>query len=368
MGLLSIRDLEKSIGNNILFSCVNLEIDKGEIVAIRCNHELGNQLINMITGNLPVSTGEILLNNISLNTNFKKLCRNVGVAFLDELFYERLNSKQYLAFFKQLYQVEADIDSLLKEVGLLERKKIKINNLTFSEKKRLQVARVILPQPDLIIFEEPNQNVDIESKIIIQKIITELGKQQKAVLIITSYFENAITLADNVYSLDKNGFKKIEVIDENKESIINSFLKESNTEKATFKNNASLSSSNSEKKEPLSLTMQVRFEKIPAKVNEKIILFNPTEIEFIESNEGVANLHVNGEVFPCSYTLNELFNRLEAFGFFRCHRSYIVNLQKVREVITWTRNSYSLILDDHEKSSIPLSKGKLGELKEIIGL
>ncbi|NGY80208.1 LytTR family transcriptional regulator (plasmid) [Bacillus megaterium] len=114
--------------------------------------------------------------------------------------------------------------------------------------------------------------------------------------------------------------------------------------------------------------MQVRFEKIPAKVNEKIILFNPTEIEFIESNEGVANLHVNGEVFPCSYTLNELFNRLEAFGFFRCHRSYIVNLQKVREVITWTRNSYSLILDDHEKSSIPLSKGKLGELKEIIGL
>ncbi|NGY80207.1 hypothetical protein F6Y02_38615 (plasmid) [Bacillus megaterium] len=55
-------------------------------------------------------------------------------------------------------------------------------------------------------------------------------------------------MADNVYSLDKNGFKKIEVIDENKESIINSFLKESNTEKATFKNNASLSSSNSEKR------------------------------------------------------------------------------------------------------------------------
>ncbi|MDR0435024.1 MAG: LytTR family transcriptional regulator DNA-binding domain-containing protein [Gracilibacteraceae bacterium] len=37
---------------------------------------------------------------------------------------------------------------------------------------------------------------------------------------------------------------------------------------------------------------------------------------------------------------------MKPYGFFRCHRSYIVNLQKVREIITWTRNSYGLILDD----------------------
>ena len=66
--------------------------------------------------------------------------------------------------------------------------------------------------------------------------------------------------------------------------------------------------------------------------------------------------------------MNELEERLLPYGFFRCHRSYIVNLQKVREVITWTRNSYSLVLDDRAKSNIPLSKGKMAELKEMIGL
>ena len=66
--------------------------------------------------------------------------------------------------------------------------------------------------------------------------------------------------------------------------------------------------------------------------------------------------------------LNELEERLQHFGFFRCHRSYIVNLQKVREVITWTRNSYSLILDDEKKSNIPLSKSKMAELKAMLGL
>ena len=53
--------------------------------------------------------------------------------------------------------------------------------------------------------------------------------------------------------------------------------------------------------------------------------------------------------FVCALTLSELEVRLTGFGFFRCHRSYLVNLQRVREVITWTRNSFSLILDDERK-------------------
>ncbi|MFS0907377.1 LytTR family transcriptional regulator DNA-binding domain-containing protein [Priestia aryabhattai] len=382
MGLLSIKNLEKSIGNNILFQNIDLEINKGEIVGLKCNNELGNQFIKMLIGKLSISDGEILLKNVPLNINFKSLCRNVGIAFLDEVFYERLNLKQYLTFFGQLYQVDADIDYLLKQVGLIEKKKVKIKNLNFSEKKRLQVARVILPQPELIIFEEPNQNVDIESKIIIQRVIAELRKKDIAILIITNYFENAITLTNNVYTLERNGLKKIEVVDENSDDnqklIIKNFEREVNTTEPSFESNKfTLENEPSKqefqldgpiKKENSPLSMQVRFEKIPAKVNEKIILFDPTEISFIESNEGVSNLHVNGEVFPCSYTLNELFKRLQIFGFFRCHRSYIVNLQRVREVITWTRNSYSLILDDPKKSSIPLSKGNLSELKEIIGI
>ncbi|MEC0254378.1 LytTR family transcriptional regulator DNA-binding domain-containing protein [Paenibacillus lautus] len=112
----------------------------------------------------------------------------------------------------------------------------------------------------------------------------------------------------------------------------------------------------------------MRFEKIPAKVGDKLILFDPTEIDYIESHEGVANLHVLQGTYACSMSLSDLEGRLKGFGFYRCHRSYLVNLQKVREVITWTRNSYSLILDDQTKSSIPLSKSKYDELKEIIGI
>lgn len=342
MSLLSIKDFKKSKGNNVLFSNFDLEIDKGDIVALKCNNEVGQFLIKMFIGENPLPNGEILFRGEPLYNNYKKFSKNIGIAFLEERFYERLSVYQYLKFFKQIYEVQADVDALLHMVELFEKRRTKIKNLNFSEKKRLQVARVILPQPDLIIFEELNHNLDIESQLIIQQVITDWVKQNKSVLITTNYFENAILLTDVVYSLDKEGLKRIEVADSLQEEM--------------------------KAQEISPVSTQIHFEKIPAKVNDKLILFDPTEISFIESNEGISNLHVNGEIFPCSYTLNELFNRLQPFGFFRSHRSYIVNLQRVREVITWTRNSYSLILDDAKKTSIPLSKGKLGELKEIIGL
>src|SRR5699024_11276945 len=84
-----------------------------------------------------------------------------------------------------------------------------------------------------------------------------------------------------------------------------------------------------------------QFNKIPRKVNEKIILFDPTEIDYIESHAGQSNVCLNGEFFPTTCTLTELEEKLKPEGFFRCHGSYIVNLQKVTEVITCPRNSLS---------------------------
>src|SRR5699024_7679292 len=100
----------------------------------------------------------------------------------------------------------------------------------------------------------------------------------------------------------------------------------------------------------------------------KIILFDPPEIDYIESHEGQSNLHIKGDAFPCVFTLADLEQRLSAFGFFRCHRSYIVNLQKVREVITWNPISYYIVLNYDKKLSIPISKTKIAQLNDTFGL
>src|SRR6478735_466653 len=105
MSLLSIKNLKKSKGNSVLFSNFNLEIDKGDIIALKCNNEVGQLLIKMFIGEIPLSNGEILFQNEPLYNNYKKFSRNIGIAFLEEKFYERLNTYQYLKFFKQIYEI-----------------------------------------------------------------------------------------------------------------------------------------------------------------------------------------------------------------------------------------------------------------------
>lgn len=353
MSVLLLKQLEKRIGNTTIFSPFDLEIKEGESAAIQCNVQVSQLLIQMLIGETPASGGQIYISGSEF-TSYKRICKQIGILSLNEGLYERLTPFEYLTLYKRLFDVNVDVNELLQSIGLT--KKIRINKLSFSEKKRLQIGRAILHNPALVILEEPIQNVDIESIFIIQNIISTLTKQGKALLITTSNLENAIMMSSNVYRLNADGLKKIDIVEDedNQEEKHEETIKE---EKAL----------NEENEEDLSLNLaQFRFEKIPVKVDDKIILLDPTEIDFIESSEGVSNVHVKGEIFPCSYTLNQLFDRLYPFGFFRSHRSYIVNLQKVREVITWTRNSYSLILDDSKKSSVPLSKGKLNELKEII--
>ena len=51
-------------------------------------------------------------------------------------------------------------------------------------------------------------------------------------------------------------------------------------------------------------------------------------------------------------------------GFFRCHRSFLVNVQKVAKVERYTRNSFNLTLNDAAHTSIPLAKGRAEEMRE----
>ncbi|UZM99808.1 LytTR family transcriptional regulator DNA-binding domain-containing protein [Lysinibacillus sp. MHQ-1] len=57
--------------------------------------------------------------------------------------------------------------------------------------------------------------------------------------------------------------------------------------------------------------------KFQQRKNDKIILFNPPEIDYIESVEGVVSVNVAGESYPCTLSLNELEQKLTPFGFFQ---------------------------------------------------
>lgn len=112
---------------------------------------------------------------------------------------------------------------------------------------------------------------------------------------------------------------------------------------------------------------EVRVCKIAAKAGDATLLLDPRQIDFIESSNRVNYASVRGELYPTALTMDDLEGQLERFGFFRCHRSYIVNVQKVARVERYTRNTFNLVLSDAAGTSLPLSKGRADEMRERFG-
>ena len=112
---------------------------------------------------------------------------------------------------------------------------------------------------------------------------------------------------------------------------------------------------------------EVRVFKLPARVDGATLLLDPREVDFVESVNRQNFASVRGELYPVTLTLDELEAELERFGFFRCHRSYIVNVQKVMKVERFTRNSFNLTLADARATQVPLAKGRAEAMRERYG-
>ncbi|WP_054026045.1 LytTR family transcriptional regulator DNA-binding domain-containing protein [Bacillus sp. FJAT-28004] len=364
MAVLEIKELERYTENILVFPAFHIEIARHDVVALYSSMNVRNTLLAMLTGKLPVSSGEIQVNKEAYASNKKAYLSQLGLLLLEDGFYERLSVKENFSFFKKLYGSDLVVDEVIRSVKLDMKANMRITKLNLSEKRRVQFARLLFQDPALFVFEEPDQNIDNETKLVFQKMVRVLGESGKAILVLTGNMETVLSVTSRVYRLDEKGLKAFDVQDtENAEKPLPSDDADHNEEQSK---EASDDEREEEEEEPI--VQLVRFEKIPTRMNDKIILFNPPEIDYIESSEGQTNLFIKGEIYPTSFKINELEERLQTYGFFRCHRSYIVNLQKVREVITFTRNSYSLVLDDHLKTNVPLSKTKMAELKEMMGL
>lgn len=254
--------------------------------------------------------------------------------------YERLTVMEYIQFCLKLYTISLHSkDEILKLLTLTEQKNKKINKLQNGEKQRLKLLHTYLNSAQIQLIEEPFQNLDEFSKHSVQQLLAALQKKGKSIILLSNNLEDLIISSDEIYRLDALGLHALDVTEDEIDTV------------STPIENA-----------------PIRLDKIPTKKNDKIILFNPPEIDYIESVEGIVSVYVANEAYPCTLSLTDLEQKLTPFGFFRSHRSYIVNLQKVREIITWTRNSYSLALNSNEKTVVPLSKNKLADLKEILGI
>lgn len=79
-------------------------------------------------------------------------------------------------------------------------------------------------------------------------------------------------------------------------------------------------------------------------------------------------VHTAHEQLPTRFTLQELSDRLPLDTFFRCHRSYIINIHKVKEIIPYFNGTYLLRMKDKNHTEVPVSRSRSRELRHLFSL
>lgn len=112
--------------------------------------------------------------------------------------------------------------------------------------------------------------------------------------------------------------------------------------------------------------------KILLKALGRMFLVDQKDICYASIEEGVITVVTAGvsgmEGQSNCRTLEELLDSLDPSSFWRAHRSYLVNINRIREVVPWFKSSYQLRMDDKKQAEIPVSRAQTKRLRELFGL
>ncbi len=114
---------------------------------------------------------------------------------------------------------------------------------------------------------------------------------------------------------------------------------------------------------------QPQTSKVLLKANNRLFLVDQKEICFASIEDGVITVVAqNMEGQSNCRTLEELLTSLDAKLFWRAHRSYLVNINRIKEVVPWFKSSYQIRMDDKRQTEIPVSRAQTRRLRDLFGL
>ena len=218
--MIEVRDLYKSFGELEVLKGVNLEVQKGEIVAIVGKSGAGKTTLLQLIGTLDRPTrGEVRIDGTDVfQMKDKELAafRNKHIGFIFQ-FHQLLPEFTALENVcipamiarEEESQYTARAKQLLDELGLTERMHHKPNELSGGEKQRVAAARALMMSPDIILADEPTGSLDEKNKRELSELLLQLRKQYGQTILLVTHDKELAQMADRVIEI-KDGVMKDE--------------------------------------------------------------------------------------------------------------------------------------------------------------
>ncbi|CUN96432.1 ABC transporter ATP-binding protein [Clostridium paraputrificum] len=208
MDRVSFNNVTKEFKNKTVLKGVSFNIEAGDIYGLIGENGAGKTtLLKLIVNLLKPTSGNIQVLGKEIKKDSYDYLRNIGALIDEPVFYKKLtlyeNFKvhcEYLGFYD-----EEKLESVLKRVGLHNKKDRKIKELSFGEKQRLAIAYALITEPELLILDEPTNGLDTIAIVELREILLKLNREFNTTIIISSHAINELETLVNKVMFLKNG-------------------------------------------------------------------------------------------------------------------------------------------------------------------
>lgn len=198
------------------FENVSFQVRRGEILGFAGLMGAGrSEVMETIFGMTPKTSGDIYIQGKKVEINSPKHAINHGIGFLTE---DRKRTGLFLPLSVADNTIMSDLKTYDNKVKLLDEKRINhncesqreilkiktpsiqqiINNLSGGNQQKVLIARWLLMDPDILIIDEPTRGIDVGAKSEIHKIMSELSKNGKAIIMVSSELPEVMGMSDRI--------------------------------------------------------------------------------------------------------------------------------------------------------------------------
>ena len=205
-----VTNLSKSYGKQKALDNLSIEIKSGQITGLLGPNGAGKStLMKIITGSLLPDEGMVEINGVNVADQPLKVQQSLGYLPEHNPQYLELYVKEYLAYVASIYKVEKSaVDRVIEQTVLGPEQHKKIGSLSKGYRQRLGLAAALIPDPEVLILDEPTTGLDPAQLIEIRALLKNIASN-KTVLFSTHIMQEVVELCSSCIFLEGGELKQV---------------------------------------------------------------------------------------------------------------------------------------------------------------
>ncbi|MFT4413941.1 ATP-binding cassette domain-containing protein [Fredinandcohnia humi] len=189
---------------------VSFTIQKGQVVGLLGENGAGKTtLLRTIATLLTPTEGNVNVGGYDTQKNPEEVKSRIGVLFGGETgLYDRLTARENLEYFAALYglskhETKVRIDDLARMFGMRDYLDRKVGGFSKGMRQKVAIARTLIHNPEIILFDEPTTGLDITSSNVFRQLVHQLKREGKTIIFSSHIMEEVSMLCDSVAMMHK---------------------------------------------------------------------------------------------------------------------------------------------------------------------